>query len=60
MVCVGGPQLSERLKVLVSVFVNPSVHVLEMSIVMSPIAVAGSVWVNVVDWKGVPGDLAML
>jgi hypothetical protein len=50
----------ERLNVKVSVTVNPSVQVLEMSIVMSPVAVAGSVWVNVADWKGVPGELAML
>src|SRR5580704_7219894 len=31
-----------------------------MSMVMTPEAVAGSVWVNVVDEKGCPADAAML
>ena len=42
------------------VMVKPSVQVVAMSMVMTPEAVAGSVWVNVVDEKGCPGDAAML
>ena len=50
MVCLGAAQSScDRLKLPVSVVEKPSDHRLEMTIEMVPAAVAGNVWVNVVD-----------